>query len=400
VTGYLIRRNGTQVGTSTSTSFGDVGLVAGTTYSYTVAATDAAGNVSLDSTSASTMTAQPSGGTSGGQTTVLGQLAASMQPGTWAVLNTQNLESVLSSSDVGGGASGGILGYADKAAWDPTSKQLLFIGSDHLQDGVTVTDKFISYSDATNSWRVMPRPAWLQVGTHHGYEHNTIDAARGQYYMRRSYMDVTYEKYDIASGTWTQLPPNNVLQYAQCCAGVEYFPGLGLIWVQGGEVNADPIFYGGVFRFNESTQQWVRLGAVSSMPMGNYHNIAKYNPVRNVMIFGGGNGSSDLYKLDASGTITKLKNAPMSFGIMASVMTVDPVSGDYLAFFQDGSFWVYNVATDTWTRRSGSNFFDPVISGSGSVFEVIATPVSTYGVVMFVKANPGQSKVYIYKHSP
>ena len=43
VTGYIVRRNGTQLGTSVATNFADSGLLGGTTYSYSVAASDAAG---------------------------------------------------------------------------------------------------------------------------------------------------------------------------------------------------------------------------------------------------------------------------------------------------------------------------------------------------------------------
>src|SRR5439155_1083252 len=53
VTGYIVRRNGVQVGTPVSTSYADAGLSAATTYSYTVAARDAAGNISPNSTSVS-----------------------------------------------------------------------------------------------------------------------------------------------------------------------------------------------------------------------------------------------------------------------------------------------------------------------------------------------------------
>jgi chitodextrinase len=49
VTGYRVLRNGAQVGTTASTSYSDSGLTAATTYSYTVQAYDAAGNVSLAS---------------------------------------------------------------------------------------------------------------------------------------------------------------------------------------------------------------------------------------------------------------------------------------------------------------------------------------------------------------
>jgi fibronectin type 3 domain-containing protein len=58
VTGYRIFRNGTQVAAvgGSTLSYTDTGLVNGTTYSYTVRAVDAAGNVSSDS---STATATP-----------------------------------------------------------------------------------------------------------------------------------------------------------------------------------------------------------------------------------------------------------------------------------------------------------------------------------------------------
>lgn len=46
---YIIYRNGSQVGTSTTTSFTNSGLSPSTTYSYTVAAKDAAGNTSAQS---------------------------------------------------------------------------------------------------------------------------------------------------------------------------------------------------------------------------------------------------------------------------------------------------------------------------------------------------------------
>ena len=60
VSGYRISRNGAQVGTSTSNSYQDTGLSANTSYTYTVAAYDAANNVSAQSTSVSATTLQVS----------------------------------------------------------------------------------------------------------------------------------------------------------------------------------------------------------------------------------------------------------------------------------------------------------------------------------------------------
>ena len=59
VAGYRIFRGGTQVGSSTTTTYPDTGLTANTSYSYTVLAYDAAGNLSDQSKSASTTTLAP-----------------------------------------------------------------------------------------------------------------------------------------------------------------------------------------------------------------------------------------------------------------------------------------------------------------------------------------------------
>lgn len=56
VTGYNVFRNGTKVATSTSTSYQDASLAAGTTYTYAVSAYDAAGNTSAQSSSVSVTT--------------------------------------------------------------------------------------------------------------------------------------------------------------------------------------------------------------------------------------------------------------------------------------------------------------------------------------------------------
>src|SRR5436309_5350288 len=56
VSGYRVYRNGTQIATTSATSFINQGLSPSTTYSYTVAAFDAAGNLSARSSAASATT--------------------------------------------------------------------------------------------------------------------------------------------------------------------------------------------------------------------------------------------------------------------------------------------------------------------------------------------------------
>src|SRR5438046_7137186 len=59
VSGYRVFRGGTQIATTSTTSFANTGLSASTTYSYTVAAYDAAGNLSAQSSPASATTPAP-----------------------------------------------------------------------------------------------------------------------------------------------------------------------------------------------------------------------------------------------------------------------------------------------------------------------------------------------------
>ncbi|MEK6862686.1 MAG: fibronectin type III domain-containing protein, partial [Nanoarchaeota archaeon] len=65
VTGYRIYRGGTQIATSATNSYQNTGLTASTSYSYTVSAYDAAGNVSAQSGSASASTQAVPNSTSG-----------------------------------------------------------------------------------------------------------------------------------------------------------------------------------------------------------------------------------------------------------------------------------------------------------------------------------------------
>jgi len=59
VTGYDVYRGTTKVGSSTGTTYTDTGLTAGTAYSYTVRAKDAAGNVSAPSSALAVTTKSP-----------------------------------------------------------------------------------------------------------------------------------------------------------------------------------------------------------------------------------------------------------------------------------------------------------------------------------------------------
>jgi hypothetical protein len=316
----------------------------------------------------------------------LSDLAASMQPGEWAELQTNNIE-VLEAV----GASGIVFGYNEDLTWYPDSGRVFWVGGDHNDQ-----PQFITYSEATNTWQRLTRPSWLGSGTMHGYDHQAIDVANGYFYHHPTCCSPRIQKYDIAQNKWlAPLPP---LSYYSGFVGVEYFPELkGIVVVK-------PT----VYFFADTATRW--SGLATNLSMGGYHHFAEYNPVHKVMVFGGGNdpGARKIYKLDATGTVTPLKDAPVGLGIQQSIFTVDPVSGDYLIFTRgEKRFRVYDVTTDTWTLKSGT---PPILNSplyDDGVHGIQATPVSNYGVNLFVKAHSTggygngtfRGWVYLYKHS-
>ena len=67
------------------------------------------------------------GGISGVGATVLSDLAATMQAGTWAELKTDSLGSAMYYPLENCAST--IFGYSEDAAWDPNSEQFYFLGA-------------------------------------------------------------------------------------------------------------------------------------------------------------------------------------------------------------------------------------------------------------------------------
>lgn len=323
--------------------------------------------------------------------TVLGDLAAKMAPGTWAELETLGFSGeFLQTRDGGGGDN--ILSYAMSAGWDPTSQQFLFVGAPHY-----LKSKFIRYSAATNMWTAGPLPPLPCMSVDrgpaaggcldHAYDHNTTDAQRGHHYYRL--FDTRYRRkvwrYTIPKDTWDEIPevPKELPDPAQT-AVLKYFPEMGsLILIGNGHVQA----------FTLATQQWRLLA--KGLAMGGLHPTGLYNPKHKVVIFGGGNSGRNLYKLDATGTVTKLKDAPLPLQTNGSTCwAVDPVSGMHVMVDAKKRMYEYNVATDTWTLL-------PEAAPFQALWTAVA-PIDTHGVTMWIRwgGDGNRSKVYLYKHAP
>lgn len=312
----------------------------------------------------------------------LAKLAATMKAGEWKELVTQNMFQTLGQVS---GATKIITPYSDIMVWDPVGEQAFFIGADHLApEGPQIAN----YTAKDNTWRRLPRPAWLATATfYHGYEHTALDPTRRILY-HRPYNTNTTKRYDIATQVWTDMPALSN-PCGGCYDALEFFPDMdGVIWVR---------TTGEIYLFKESVGKWTLLKTVTNFRGGTW-TIAEYNPRKHVIVFSSGN-SKTLFTLDKDGNITQKNNVPIAIyegSGYVGVFTTDPISGAQLALTGlVHSFYKYDLEADKWEPNPSIN--KPDLDSKS----VLAVPIKEYGVVFFTSCLYSSGcAVYLYKHSP
>jgi hypothetical protein len=311
----------------------------------------------------------------------LSDLAATLSPGQWAVLNSNGDASGFSASLLSTG-NDNVFNYADKGAWDPLAKKVRFIGQGHYEP-----QKYVSYAEATNTWTLEPKPSWdcspSCIG--HAYQHNTINPATGDFFYHH-FNSHAFFKFSRSTGQWSQLPkrPNGYSANGGmvCCEGVEYHPELGALTV----------FAGGEIQRYTDANGWSMI--TTGLAMGPYHNVAVYNPVHKIVVGGGGNDVRKLYKVNAAGSVSPIQDPPVQVRPASSIFTVDPASGKYLIVTANKGFYEYDVVSNSWSQLNGASM------PFSNITYTIAIPIREHGVIMFARFEFSSSKVYLYKHSP
>ncbi|MEM9058055.1 MAG: hypothetical protein AAGD86_11285, partial [Pseudomonadota bacterium] len=96
-------------------------------------------------------------------------------------------------------------------------------------------------------------------------------------------------------------------------------------------------------------------------------------------------------------------DAPVGLGITASVLTVDPVSGNFLAFATGGVFAEYDPVADAWqTHDRTVPFLETHYQANREAVATVAAPIPAHGVVMFLQylgSGKGGPRVWLYRHS-
>jgi hypothetical protein len=272
--------------------------------------------------------------------------------------------------------------------WAPTTRQIFFVGGDH-----NGCEKFISYSTVSNSWTIEARPGHLGScpAQDHSYNYNALDPVGGYFFYNG-------ERYNIAAKAWDlsfSFPSD--AYYSRSNWSVEW-TSHGYTLFTKNETNpaADVAWV-----YNFQTRNWSNIAQGTGSTF-NIHVMSQYNPTSRVTVFGGGDDTNYLYRLDANRNVTKLKSSPIADlslhpgrGIVA---TPEPVTGGFLFYTASGAFYHLDAVADRWTTLSGTANFP--FAGLGTVNELASVAIPEYGVVVFVQAIPSSSaKMWVYRHA-
>jgi hypothetical protein len=327
--------------------------------------------------------------------TVIGELAEAMAPGEWRELQTNGAHAAFSAQD-------SIFEYCDKLIWDPVNKQILFYGS---SDPAGSSDrKFVRYSAATNSWDILPTPSFAG-GINHSYKHHAADLQARRLYYRvmgtnaRQFWSISL---DNVAGAWTRETSISGLEYIDGAVALDFFRARGTVVLHSGASGNNR---SGLTEFNPSTGRWSTIND-SLSPVGSLHALIECSPVHDLCILGGGDVTNNLWRLLPDGSVVNLgSGTPIrELDVRFANTTADPVSGHFLIMSRDDEFYEFNATVGSsgrWTLIDRGTSVPPFngYTSNDSTFHMSSSPVSNYGVVLYVQWRATGSKVWLYKHA-
>lgn len=317
----------------------------------------------------------------------LSDLANSMQPGQWEVLNTSGIAETV-------GGTGGNTGIAyvfahQHGGWFPQQRKLAIVGGDHNGGG----QRLMMYDENSNSWSQGPTPPSGGAQFHaHGY--NAFDAQSGfLYYM------LTGNIFSVNSNSWVGTATRQS-GLGRANSGFAFFDGVGLV-----EAGA-----GGLWLSRDQGSSWNTLGEYRTYAFGGSGDLAPfciYNPTKNVVWFGGGDGENNNFTMNSNNTVTQQADPPLPEltgnrggapdGIKNHI-SYDPASGDFLVLNAEHSTpgdptppSFYSFDLNQWEQLPQPPFTENINS-------IVSFPVSTYGVVVFLEYSASTSRMHVYKH--
>jgi hypothetical protein len=290
----------------------------------------------------------------------------------------------LTSSLVGAASAAvpSLVTYASKMMWDPLHRKLHFAGCSHT-GGQTMANAggLITWDDETNQWS-KESYSWSSSGPGHSYYHTTVNPSTGDLFYRE-FESARILKRNYGStgqaGWRSGLVANHPHAANQAAGGLEWFPELnngagGLVFVDAR----------GAARSNAALSSWTQGSTAVS---GNYHNWSAQ--AGGYVYFGGGNGSSAMYRMNASGVTSSVPNTPLEAGVNAgnsSMVYAHPNRNDLLLVARASSGAFHRFNGSSWSSLGSHQV-------NGTPF--VATAVPEYGVVLFLVHPGGTGTPYL-----
>ena len=279
-------------------------------------------------------------------------------------------------------SSESITDFAHQGFYDPVRRKMVFVGA-----GYGGQCGYVVYDEATDSWS---RTVFSE-NIIHSWDHVAYDASRGYLYFSGE-LGGTLRRIDIDTGTLSydgSLPWHGSVD----TYGMEYWPSKDGIIVsnQSGDAYFRP--HGGSFSLLTSNLQNV-----------GYDSMLSHNPVRDVMYWGGGNGTEEVFKeIATDGAVTSLSNAFYLY-VGSTVANCDPVTGDLIVRHTAGgspemSKYVHGSG---WSTISTS--IPSYLTGKRGSFDAAVNHelYPSRGVIMYVTTDvgiPSVGEVWLYRYS-
>jgi hypothetical protein len=317
----------------------------------------------------------------------LGPIAAELDPGEWIDVTGRIAAFPEFFYDLGSS----IFAYTNEAYWHSDRREVVFIGEGHHSnyDGDPAThSRFMAYRDCRDEWMereiITASGPGGEAGTiGHQYHHSAL-AEDEDLFFHVPYGGAALFEYDFAGSSWRRIERPSSIAFglavwsSDITFGVDWFPERNGIFLYSAGA--------GAFFHDRASGEWSTIAE----PVGaelTLDEVSIYNPVRGEVLFGGGQGAPEVFALRASGGVVTLPSSPAPMSAREGIVTVDPVSGDYL-FFRDGSFWTFDGVA--WREQPSA----PPFATQGTD-GTVAVSIDTYGVVLVMR---WPEQVWMYRH--
>lgn len=227
--------------------------------------------------------------------------------------------------------------WMSKALYDPVTKRVLIIYSPHIETGHPWATLMLVYDETTNSIVAYQDPLNDRtVG--HGFDNNGIWVAGRRLFKQVYYgigatsrfttggigeIDLDQITLTRSSAEWgaalVRMIPDPPTSSQLTAGGLDFFPELG--------AQGSLMWFGGrsMYRWDYATETWSLINGnlIPTTPGDDYtiHCVGHYNPLGQYFIAGGGSYdgankfSRSLWKLDSSGVLTQVDDAPFVLSV-------------------------------------------------------------------------------------